>query len=170
MNLLRQHLTRTEWALFAVAALAASVAAAELAANQVDPPRHATVLAALSGTLTVLLTSRRTLKRWRIEPRKHIGWGLIGVGLVSAVGFGLLMVSVQIVVPHDGLTLSGDQRILFAVSGLVALGAIGAGLLWFPCERSRGLGRLNTWLDGVIVTAAVFLVARQLFEIGRAHV
>jgi len=163
VNLLRQHLTRIEWALFAIAALAASVAAAELAANQVDPPRHATVLAALSGTLTVLLTSRRTLKRWRAEPRKDMGWGLIGAGLVSAIAFGLLMVAVASVVPNDGATLSGDQRILFAISGLVALAAIAAGLLCFPCERSRGLGRLNTWLDGVIVTAAVFLVARQLF-------
>ena len=72
VNLLRQHLTRIEWALFAIAALAASVAAAELAADQVNPPRHATVLAALSRHPYRSAYLARTLKRWRTAPRTKL--------------------------------------------------------------------------------------------------
>ncbi|HVQ18584.1 MAG TPA: EAL domain-containing protein [Actinomycetes bacterium] len=163
MTFLRSQLSKAEWTLFAAAGLGAVISAAELAADPVTPSSYAVVLAAVAGTLGVLLAARRAFLRWRSGLPQRLAWGLICAGLVLGVGFGGVFGLFKALWPLTGASLEGDHRVIFATSGIGALAAIAVGLLSFTWVRTHGLGRALTWLDGLVVTAAVYLMARQLF-------
>ena len=163
MNFLRRHLSRAELVLIGLAGLASVVASAQMAAEGDSPPRDAFIMAAIAGILMILLTARRAVMRWRSDPAHNLAWAWIAAGLVFGIGFGAVVLAVQSLWPVAGASFEGNQRTLMAISGISSVGAIAIGLLTFRWVPSRGLGRALTWLDGLIVTVAVYLIARQLF-------